>query len=73
MPPVVIVGNKSDKMADRTVTPKDGAELAERLGCLFVDMSATDYQGVLRVFEELVKEWVGLQSPGGANGCCTIM
>ncbi|KAI1157446.1 putative small G-protein Ras2 [Nemania serpens] len=84
MPPVVIVGNKNDMVPDRVISLKEGLELAERLGCMFDDTSATNYEGALRVFEKVVKEWVesdslgdytgtSLLGGGSTDGCCVIM
>ncbi|KAK3301890.1 uncharacterized protein B0T15DRAFT_404723, partial [Chaetomium strumarium] len=40
--PIVIVGNKTDLVSDRTVPTKGGATLARELGCCgFLETSAT--------------------------------
>lgn len=38
--PVVLVGNKSDRANEREVGREEGAALAKRLGCEFVETSA---------------------------------
>ena len=38
--PVVLVGNKIDRVHEREVETKHGEQLAQRLGCAFVETSA---------------------------------
>jgi len=38
--PVVLVGNKADKMQEREVSAAEGQALARRMGCEFVETSA---------------------------------
>ncbi|KAJ3554401.1 hypothetical protein NPX13_g10620 [Xylaria arbuscula] len=82
--PIMVVGNKSDKETSRVVSPKEGAELAGELGCMFANASATNFEDVLDSFYRLVEVLVGLESPrgyawtsllggGSDNGCCIIM
>ncbi|KAI3322881.1 putative small G-protein Ras2 [Xylariaceae sp. AK1471] len=82
--PIMIVGNKTDELAKKTVSPKEGAELAEKLGCMFIDTSAKNYQDVFYSFSKVVEVLVELESLGGStlasflsggsgDGCCTIM
>ncbi|KAI0525823.1 putative small G-protein Ras2 [Xylaria bambusicola] len=82
--PIMIVGNKSDKVASRIVSPKEGAALARKLDCMFVDTSAKEDQDVLDSFYRVVKVLVGSESPrgytwtsllggGSGDGCCIIM
>lgn len=38
--PIVLVGNKSDRVNEREVGKEEGAALAKKLGCEFVETSA---------------------------------
>ncbi|KAJ3570197.1 hypothetical protein NPX13_g5809 [Xylaria arbuscula] len=82
--PVMIVGNKSDKETTTVVSLKEGAELAEKLGCMFANTSAMNFEDVLDPFYRVVEVFVGSESPrgyawtsllggGSDNGCCIIM
>ncbi|XP_023534648.1 ras-related protein RABC1-like [Cucurbita pepo subsp. pepo] len=50
----MLVGNKVDKESYRTVTKKEGIELAREHGCLFIECSAKTRVNVQQCFEELV-------------------
>nr|AVV27005.1 Rheb1 [Prokinetoplastina sp.] len=55
--PIVLVGNKIDlveKAAERQVTSEEGAELAARLGCSFIECSATRQKAVQNVFSTIL-------------------
>ncbi|KFZ09250.1 hypothetical protein V501_05656 [Pseudogymnoascus sp. VKM F-4519 (FW-2642)] len=52
---IVLVGNKSDRDVDREVTVKEGVELAERLGCGFVETSAKEGYNIDKAFHDLVR------------------
>lgn len=49
-PLVAIVGNKRDLISERTVSEQEGRDLAERLGCTFEEVSATDIKTVQKLF-----------------------
>ena len=58
----LVVGNKSDEEERREVSYKEGREWAERRGFLFLETSAKQSFGVVRVFYNLVEKIV--QEPG---------
>ncbi|NXS11989.1 RSLBA protein, partial [Neodrepanis coruscans] len=60
--PVIIVGNKADLLHARQVQAKEGLQLANELGSLFLEISTSDdSQGVSDVFRYLCKEVSKLQ------------
>ncbi|XP_022971628.1 ras-related protein RABC1-like [Cucurbita maxima] len=50
----MLVGNKVDKESFRTVTKKEGIDMARECGCLFTECSAKTRVNVQQCFEELV-------------------
>lgn len=54
-PVFIIVGNKLDLPAARTVDAADASELAQRLGCRYVEVSARTDEGI-RKFGRLILE-----------------
>eukprot|EP00727_Mastigamoeba_balamuthi_P001450 m51a1_g11301 putative ras gtpase (212) ;mRNA; r:69334-70941 len=54
-PVCFIVGNKTDLEADRAVTTQEGRELANSLGCSFVESSAKNNTGVSEIFMGLLR------------------
>ncbi|KAJ7069472.1 small GTPase superfamily [Mycena amicta] len=55
-PPILmLVGNKCDIVSEREVSKDEGAALARRFGCEFVETSAKTAQNVDRVFTSLVR------------------
>ncbi|XP_058545118.1 ras-like protein family member 11A isoform X2 [Neofelis nebulosa] len=55
--PVVIVGNKGDLLHARQVQTRDGVQLANELGSLFLEISTSEnYEDVCNVFQHLCKE-----------------
>ncbi|NXJ83640.1 RSLBA protein, partial [Trogon melanurus] len=66
--PVIIVGNKADLLHARQVQAKEGLELANELGSLFLEVSTSDdSQGVCDVFQYLCKEINKLQHAGSTD------
>ncbi|NXX70408.1 RSLBA protein, partial [Spizella passerina] len=60
--PIIIVGNKADLLHARQVQAKEGLQLADELGSLFLEISTSeDSQGVCDVFQYLCKEVSKLQ------------
>lgn len=54
-PIIALVGNKSDKTAEREVSKGDGAALARSFGCIFEETSAMTAQNVEHIFTCLVR------------------
>ncbi|KGL80994.1 Ras-like family member 11A, partial [Tinamus guttatus] len=55
--PIIIVGNKADLLHARQVQTKDGLQLANELGSLFLEISTSENShGVCDVFQYLCKE-----------------
>lgn len=53
--PMILVGTKSDKSAEREVTHDEGALMAKSLNCDFVETSAKDGLNVERSFYNVVR------------------
>ncbi|CRG90458.1 Protein ras-2 [Talaromyces islandicus] len=53
--PVMLVGNKSDKAAERAVSAQEGSALAKELGCEFVEASAKSCINVEKAFYDVVR------------------
>ncbi|EDR01675.1 uncharacterized protein LACBIDRAFT_254501 [Laccaria bicolor S238N-H82] len=78
-PVFILVGNKCDKTSEREVSKEEGAAMARRFGCEFLETSAKTAQNVERLFMNLVR---ALRQPGGSvptktkekrQGKCIIM
>ncbi len=54
-PIFILVGNKSDKTSEREVSKEEGAALAQKFGCDFIETSAQTAQNVERLFMNLVR------------------
>ncbi|KAJ6603800.1 small GTPase superfamily [Mycena sp. CBHHK59/15] len=54
-PILMLVGNMCDKAFEREVSKEEGAALARRFGCEFIETSAKTAQNVERVFTNLVR------------------
>jgi len=55
LPPIMLVGNKSDRIAEREVSTQEGHALARELGCEFVEASAKNYINVDKAFYDVVR------------------
>lgn len=53
--PVMLVGNKSDRVMDRAVSFQEGSALAKDMGCDFVEASAKNCINVEKAFYEVVR------------------
>lgn len=53
--PVMLVGNKSDRVTERDVSTQEGSALAKELGCEFVEASAKNCINVERAFYDVVR------------------
>jgi len=54
-PIFMLVGNKCDREGDREVTIMEGADMARRFGCQFLETSAKNAHNVDRLFTSLVR------------------
>ena len=54
-PIFILVGNKCDLMQEREVSKADGAALARRYGCEFIETLAKTTQNVKRLFINLIR------------------
>lgn len=55
MVPVMLVGNKSDRVTEREVSTQEGHALARELGCEFVEASAKNCVNVEKAFYDVVR------------------
>ncbi|KAI9661242.1 MAG: Ras GTPase ras2 [Bathelium mastoideum] len=53
--PVMLVGNKSDRLTEREVSTQEGQHLAKSLGCEFVEASAKNSVNVEKAFYDVVR------------------
>lgn len=53
--PVMLVGNKSDRVTEREVSTQEGSALAKEMGCQFVEASAKNCINVERAFYDVVR------------------
>lgn len=53
--PIMLVGNKCDRHADRNVATSEGLDLARALGCEFVEASAKNCINVEKAFYDVVR------------------
>jgi GTPase KRas protein len=54
--PVMLVGNKCDRVTEREVSTQEGSALARSLGCDFVEASAKNCVNVERAFYDVVRQ-----------------
>ena len=53
--PVMLVGNKSDRVTEREVSTQEGSALAKEMGCHFVEASAKNCINVEKAFYDVVR------------------
>lgn len=53
--PLILVGNKSDKVTEREVSREEGYQMAKRLNCEFIETSAKTCVNVERSFYSVVR------------------
>lgn len=53
--PIMLVGNKSDRVTEREVSMQEGQALARSLGCEFVEASAKNCINVEKAFYDVVR------------------
>jgi len=56
MPPIMLVGNNSDRITEREVSTQEGYDLARELGCDFVEASAKNCINVEKAFYDVVRK-----------------
>ena len=56
IPPVVLIGNKSDLKNEREVSKNEGKELANLWNCIFYETSAKDDININQTFFDIVRE-----------------
>jgi len=70
--PLMLVGNKSDKVTEREVSREEGASLSKKFGCEFIESSAKTCVNVERAFYTVVRmirqNKEGGKRKGGAVG-----
>ncbi|RKF72449.1 Protein ras-2 [Golovinomyces cichoracearum] len=54
--PIMLVGNKSDRITEREVSTQEGHALARELGCEFVEASAKNSINVEKAFYDVVRQ-----------------
>ncbi|RKF60165.1 Protein ras-2 [Erysiphe neolycopersici] len=54
--PIMLVGNKSDRITEREVSTQEGYALARELGCDFVEASAKNSINVEKAFYDVVRQ-----------------
>ncbi|GAA5951324.1 hypothetical protein JCM3765_002444 [Sporobolomyces pararoseus] len=64
--PIVLVGNKVDRINEREVDTREGQDLAKRLGCEFVETSAKTREGLELAYHTAVRLIQG-QNPNATN------
>lgn len=68
----LLVGNKSDRTADRVVTPEQAKEFADELGIPFIETSAKSAKNVEEAFltmaGELIRQRLARAGAGAADG-----
>lgn len=55
LPPTMLVGHQCDRVTEREVSTQEGAALAKKLGCLFVEASAKNCINVETAFYDVVR------------------
>lgn len=54
--PIMLVGNKCDRVTEREVSTQEGQALAKSLGCEFVEASAKNCVNVEKAFYDVVRQ-----------------
>lgn len=72
--PIMLVGNKSDRVTEREVSTQEGHALSRELGCEFVEASAKNCINVEKAFYDVVRilrrqrQAASRPHPGGRSG-----
>lgn len=65
--PVMLVGNKCDRVTEREVSTQEGQALAKDLGCDFVEASAKNCVNVEKAFFDVVRQLRRQRHQGGGR------
>lgn len=65
--PVMLVGNKCDRVTEREVSTQEGSALARELGCDFVEASAKNCVNVEKAFYDVVRQLRRQRAQAGRN------
>ena len=66
--PIMLVGNKCDKVTEREVSTQEGSSLARELGCDFIEASAKNCVNVERAFYDVVRQLRRQRQSSNSNG-----
>ncbi|KAF2157917.1 hypothetical protein K461DRAFT_212176, partial [Myriangium duriaei CBS 260.36] len=66
--PIMLVGNKCDRVTEREVTTQEGSALARELGCDFIEASAKNCVNVEKAFYDVVRQLRRQRQSGGGEG-----
>jgi Ras-related protein Rap-1A/Ras-related protein Rap-1B len=61
--PMILVGNKCDLNDQRVITTDQGADLAKKFGCAFLEASAKTRTNVEQIFHDLIRQINKLAPP----------
>ncbi|KAL7720477.1 small monomeric GTPase [Entamoeba marina] len=73
LPPIAIVGNKSDIENERVVSIEEGQELALELSCLFMETSSLNKSNINHLFDVLTREVINKRNLTKTNGECVVV
>lgn len=65
--PIMLVGNKCDRVTEREVSTQEGSALARELGCDFVEASAKNCVNVEKAFYDVVRQLRRQRQQAGRN------
>jgi small GTP-binding protein len=71
--PIILVGNKADLVSKRQVSKDKCFELANKLGCIYIECSVKDNFNIDKIFSDLIEELVfkinnEIITPNSTNG-----
>ena len=69
--PIMLVGNKCDRVTEREVSIQEGSSLARELGCEFIEASAKNCVNVEKAFYDVVRQLRRQRLTFGGDGGAT--
>ncbi|GAM86656.1 hypothetical protein ANO11243_046720 [Dothideomycetidae sp. 11243] len=66
--PIMLVGNKCDRVTEREVSTQEGSSLARELGCEFIEASAKNCVNVEKAFYDVVRQLRRQRQAAGGEG-----